>query len=149
IWGRRPDGMPAFPRGISPPAFAIDRRKQRSEFDLVDARQGWYADWTARCLGLSREAAAAYVARLLLLLADEGVVRVRTAGDGAPRVYGLQPGQVQAHLLVGPQVSQATLACDTCYWQQVVHPIYRVDWHDMPCPRYRCAGRLTRGTDRD
>ena len=60
IWGNRPDGMPAFPmtsrtrRGVSAPAFLLGQRKDRSEFDVAIARQGWYADWTARCLGISR-----------------------------------------------------------------------------------------------
>ncbi len=52
-------------------------------------------------------------------------------------------------MLEDPQVSGATLACDTCHWQQVVHPSRRADWESKPCPRYRCAGHLTRGTDRD
>ena len=41
IWGRRPDGMPAFPRGLSAPTFLLDRLKKKSEFDRIDADQGW------------------------------------------------------------------------------------------------------------
>ena len=79
IWGNRPDGMPAFPlsgrtrRGVSAPAFLLGQRKERTEFDVINTRQGWYADWTARCLGIAPDAAAAYLPRLLTLLADEGM----------------------------------------------------------------------------
>ena len=59
IWGNRPDGMPAFPlsgrtrRGVSAPAFLLGQRKERTEFDVAGTRQGWYTDWTARCLGIA------------------------------------------------------------------------------------------------
>lgn len=105
IWGNRPDGMPAFPlssrtrRGVSAPAFLLTQRKERTEFDVAGSRQGWYTDWTARCLGIPREVAAPYVSRLLALLADEGVLSARMADDGVTRVYGLQPGHIRVRLL--------------------------------------------------
>jgi len=150
IWGNRPDGMPAFPmngrtrRGVSAPAFLLGQRRDRSEFDLATARQGWYADWAARTLGISADAAAGYLPRLLALLADENVISVRTAGDGATRVYGLQPGHVRVRLLGDAEVPGATLGCDTCQWEQVVPPERSGDWAGHPCPRYRCTGTLTR-----
>ncbi|GAB2445551.1 DEAD/DEAH box helicase [Streptosporangium sandarakinum] len=147
IWGRRPEGMPAFPKGLSAPAFLLDRQKRRSEFDRIDAEQGWYQDWTTRCLGLGRGASGEYLSRLLPLLAGEGVISVRTAEDGATRVYGLQPGHIQVRLLTDSQVNDAGIGCDTCAWVQTVHPLLFDDWYGQPCPRYRCHGRLTdRGT---
>ncbi len=150
IWGNRPDGMPAFPlngrtrRGVSAPAFLLGQRKDRSEFDLAGARQGWYADWAARTLGISADAAASYLPRLLTMLADENVISVRTAGDGVTRVYGLQPGHIRVRLLDNAEVPDATLGCDTCQWEQVVPPERSADWAGHPCPRYRCTGTLTR-----
>ena len=148
IWGNRPDGMPAFPlngrnrRGVSAPTFLLAQRKERSEFDLVSSRLGWYADWTARSLGISADAAASYLPRLLALLADENVLSVRVAGDGATRVYGLQPGHIRVHRLTDDEVPRATLGCDTCQWEQVVPPERAGDWAGRPCPRYRCTGQL-------
>ena len=160
IWGNRPDGMPAFPlssrtrRGVSAPAFLLGQRKERSEFDVAGTRQGWYTDWTARCLGIPRDVAAPYVPRLLTLLADEGVLSVRVADDGVTRVYGLQPGHIRVRCLDEAEVQAATLGCDTCHWEQVVPPERGGDWLGHPCPRYRCTGRLavqqdTRGHDDD
>jgi replicative superfamily II helicase len=149
IWGRRPDGMPAFPSGVTAPRFVTSQRKRGSEFDAADTRQGWYADWTARCLGIGAQEATVYLPRLLQLLADEDVLAVRTAGDSATRVYGLRPGHVRVRLLEAAEVPVATLGCDTCHWQQVVHPERRAEWINQPCPRYRCTGTLTARADRE
>ncbi|MGH2926986.1 MAG: helicase-related protein, partial [Solirubrobacteraceae bacterium] len=149
IWGNRPDGMPAFPlssrtrRGVGAPTFVISQRKDRTEFDVAGTRQGWYTDWTARCLGIGRDAAAAYVPRLLTLLADESVLSVRAADDGATKVYGLQPGHIRVRLLESHEIADATLGCDACHWEQVVPPERRADWAGQRCPRYGCAGTLT------
>jgi replicative superfamily II helicase len=149
IWGRRPDGMPAFPTGVSAPRFLTGQRKRNSEFDAADTRQGWYVDWTARCLGIGAQEATSYLPRLLQLLADEDVLAVRTATDGATRVYGLRPGHVRVRLLAAAEVPGATLGCDTCHWHQVVYPERRAEWTGQPCPRYRCTGILTTRTDRE
>ena len=149
IWGRRQDGMPAFPSGVSAPRFLTGQRKRGSEFDAADTRQGWYVNWTARCLGIGAQEAALYLPRLLQLLADEDVLAVRTAGDGATRVYGLRPGHVAVRLLDAAEVPGATLGCDTCHWQQVVHPERRAEWLGQPCPRYRCTGTLAATADQE
>jgi replicative superfamily II helicase len=153
IWGNRPDGMPAFPRGSAAPRFLLAQRKERSEFDLVDARQGWYVDWTARCLGISRDAAAAYLPHLLQALAEENALATRTAGDGVTRVYGLQPGHLLVRLLRTEDraldLQDVLLGCRTCHWEQVVSPRRAADWAGQPCPRYRCPGTLSREHARD
>ena len=119
------------------------------QLDAADIRQGWYVNWTARCLGIGAQEAALYLPRLLQLLAEEGVLAVRTASDGATRVYGLRPGHVRVRLLAAAEVPGATLGCDTCHWQQVVHPERRAEWLTQPCPRYRCTGMLTATVDRE
>ncbi|MCT9934557.1 DEAD/DEAH box helicase [Planotetraspora sp. A-T 1434] len=147
IWGRRPDGMPAFPRGLGAPTFLLDRFKKKSEFDRIDADQGWPQDWAAKCLHLSRGQAGEYLSRLLPMLAVEGVIAKRTADDGSTQVYGLQPGHIQVRLLEDEQVNDAGIGCDRCAWEQTVPPELVGDWYGQPCPRYRCGGFLTdRGT---
>jgi hypothetical protein len=155
IWGRRPDGMPAFPQtrrgiqGVSAPKFLLPQRENRSEFDVADTPQGWYANWAARCLGIGAQQAAAYLPQLLDLLAAEDVLAMRTAKEGATRVYGLRPGHIQVRLLSPAQAGEATLGCDACHWQQVVYPDRRKDWEHQPCPRYRCQGTLRLTRDRE
>ncbi|MGK5639627.1 DEAD/DEAH box helicase [Streptomyces sp. URMC 126] len=143
ISGRRPDGMPAFPEGVAPPRFLLDGQKDKTEFDSITGRLGWYQDWTRRCLGLDAAGATEYLRRLLPALADAGVLAVRTARDRQTRVYGLQPGHIEVRLLDDAVVNKAFVSCEDCRWQQVVAPERRTRWYGHPCPRYRCKGRLT------
>ncbi|MEU7382111.1 DEAD/DEAH box helicase [Streptomyces sp. NPDC042207] len=148
IWGGRETGMPAFPPGVSAPAFLLGSPKQGSDdFDVLTGRLGWYQDWAVRALGLRREAAAHFLARLLPALADTGILSVRTALDGATRVYGLQPGHIQVRRLADDVLPDATAHCPRCFWEQTIHPDLADQWHGQPCPRYRCGGVL--GTGRD
>ena len=148
IWGGRRTGMPAFPPGVSAPAFLLGSPKQGSDdFDVVTGRLGWYQDWTRRSLGLRPDAANAFLVRLLPALADAGVLSARTAKDGVTRVYGLQPGHVQVRKLADEEVADASAHCPVCSWTQTVHPDLAGQWHGQPCPRYRCGGLLRTGQD--
>ncbi|MDT0346579.1 DEAD/DEAH box helicase [Streptomyces litchfieldiae] len=148
IWGGRRTGMPAFPPGVSAPAFLLGSPKQGSDdFDVVTGRLGWYQDWTRRSLGLSPDAANAFLGRLLPALTDAGVLSARTAKDGATRVYGLQPGHVQVRKLADDTVADASAHCPVCFWEQTIHPDLADQWHGLPCPRYRCGGLLRTGQD--
>ncbi|MFJ2557753.1 MULTISPECIES: DEAD/DEAH box helicase [unclassified Streptomyces] len=150
IWGGRETGTPAFPRGVSAPAFLLGTPKQGSEdFDVLTGRLGWYQDWAVRALGLRPEAAAVFLARLLPALADTGVLSARTALDGATRVYGLQPGHIQVRGLADDTLPDATAHCPRCFWEQTIHPDLADLWHGQPCPRYRCGGTLGTGRDLD
>ncbi|MFI9173069.1 DEAD/DEAH box helicase [Streptomyces lincolnensis] len=145
VWGGRPSGMPAFPPGISAPAFLLDRAKDKTQFDTLGSAQNWYQDWTTRCLGLPRDAAAEFVRTLLPRLAEAGILCVHTAKDGATRVYGLQPGHIRVRKLADEIVGDAYARCPVCSWQQTVHPDQLDDWHRQPCPRYQCPGELLAG----
>ncbi|MET7617385.1 DEAD/DEAH box helicase [Streptomyces sp. NPDC005408] len=142
IWGGRPDGMPAFPDGMAAPRFLLDGQKERSAFDAVTGRLGWYQDWTRRCLGLDAAGATEYLRRLLPVLVDEHVLSMRTAQDRTTRVYGLQPGHIEVRLLGDDVVNKAFVSCADCGWQQVVPPERRTRWYGHPCPRYQCRGML-------
>ncbi|MFJ8078154.1 Zn-binding domain-containing protein [Streptomyces sp. NPDC096176] len=142
IWGGRPYGMPAFPEGIAAPRFLLDGQKDRSAFDSVTGRLGWYQDWTRRCLGLDAAGATEYLRRLLPVLVDERALSVRTAADRTTRVYGLQPGHIEVRLLDDEAANKAFVSCMDCGWQQVVPPERRTRWYGHPCPRYRCQGML-------
>lgn len=148
IWGGREAGMPAFPPGVSAPAFLLGSPKKDSDdFDVVTGRLGWYQDWTRRSLGLRPDAANAFLVRLLPALVDAGVLSARTAKDGVTRVYGLQPGHIQVRKLADDTVADACANCPVCSWQQTIHPELANLWHGRPCPRYRCGGRLRTGQD--
>ncbi|WP_024802604.1 DEAD/DEAH box helicase [Nocardia sp. BMG51109] len=143
IWGRRPEGMPAFPRDMSAPAFVRDRAKNKSDFDGIESEQSWMQDWATRCLGIPKGQAGEYLSRILPVLAGQGVIAKRTAADSTTRIYGLQPGHIRVRFLDHKQVRDAGIGCDRCSWQQTVPPDQTGDWFGQPCPRYRCGGTLS------
>ncbi|WBB80435.1 DEAD/DEAH box helicase [Micromonospora sp. WMMD882] len=146
VWGGRPAGLPAFPKGVSAPAFLLANPKARSEFDVLTARGNWYQDWTQRCLGMDLAATAGYLGQLLPALAAEGVVAVGDTEDGN-RVYGLMPGHLRVTRLDDAAARLAGVGCDTCHWQQTEHPDRVADWDGHPCRQYRCRGRLRPAPD--
>ncbi|WP_163508973.1 DEAD/DEAH box helicase [Fodinicola acaciae] len=146
IWGGRPEGMRAFPRGIAAPIFLINQPKAGSEFDFATGRLSWYERWTQRCLELPREMVPDFWNRLLPQLATAGVLSVATPNDSSVRIYGLQPGNIGIQLLTDDAVNVAFVRCPVCFWEQTVHPTLLDQWHGQPCPSYRCrAGRLIAG----
>lgn len=141
VWRGRPTGLPAFPHGVSAPAFLLATAKAGSEFDAPAVRGSWYQDWTTRCLGLPRPDAAGYLARLLPALAAAEVIASVPTDDGNT-VYGLTPGHLRVTRLDDDQVGAAGIGCDTCHWEQTEHPDRIGDWIGQPCRQYRCTGRL-------
>ncbi|WP_331461114.1 helicase-related protein [Micromonospora tarapacensis] len=146
VWGGRPAGMPAFPRGLSAPAFLLATPKSRSEFDVITARGNWYQDWTSRCLGLGPGDAAGYLTRLFPALAAADVVAVGDTEDGNT-VYGLMPGHLRVTRLDEASAAAGGVGCDTCHWQQTEHPDRVADWVGQPCRQYRCRGHLQAAHD--
>ncbi|MFI1106378.1 DEAD/DEAH box helicase [Streptomyces physcomitrii] len=146
IWGRRAPGMRAFPQRVAAPVFLLNSPKNGSEFGFATGRLSWYERWVVRCLQLPRELAPELWNRLLPELAALGLVSVRTPRDTSLRVYGLQPGNIEAQLLDDEQVRRAYVRCPVCFWEQTVHPSLLDQWHEQPCPSYRCgSGRLVAG----
>ncbi|WP_127553976.1 DEAD/DEAH box helicase [Actinoplanes sp. OR16] len=146
IWGGRPPGLPAFPDGLSAPAFLMSTPQSKSMFDAIPARGGWYQDWTMRCLGLDAGQATAYLQRLLPTLASAGIVASGSTEDGNT-VYGLQPGHIRVTRLGDAAAVAAGIACDTCHWEQTEHPALVADWDGQPCRQYRCPGHLRAAPD--
>ncbi|MBT8225375.1 MAG: DUF1998 domain-containing protein, partial [Dactylosporangium sp.] len=147
IWGGRPDGMPAFPRGLAAPRFlSVGPAPSKSQFQGI-GRDSWYADWTSRCLGLTADDAMVYLERLLPALAHAGVLAQGTTDVGSAKIYGLQPGHLQVTLLDPEQAVAAGIACDTCAWQQTTHPDRVPGWVGQPCRQYRCTGHLRPAPD--
>src|SRR5690606_16855326 len=141
VWGGRPEGMPAIPRGLAAPRFLATTVPSRSEFDLVGGRDTWYADWTSRALGITRDDAARYLAKLLPELATAGVLASRAAETGGT-IFGLRPGHVSVTLLDDDHAVRAGVHCESCGAQFVVHPDRVAVWNGAPCLRYRCPGTL-------
>ncbi|MEE6309537.1 DEAD/DEAH box helicase [Plantactinospora veratri] len=150
IWGQRQLGMRAFPNRVAAPKFLLQRPKIGSDFDVAAGRLSWHERWAGRRLRLPREVAPEFWSRLLPELTTIGLLSVRTPNDTSARVYGLQPGNIEALLLDDGQVREAFVRCPVCFWEQTVHPSLLEQWHGQPCPAYRCqSGRLVTGNRPD
>ncbi|WP_263165070.1 DEAD/DEAH box helicase [Streptomyces sp. SCSIO ZS0520] len=146
IWGGRPRGMKAFPKGVSAPSFLLARPKAGSEFDFAAGRLSWCETWAQRCLDMTREQADEFLVRLLPQLTEAGLLASRTPRDSSARLYGLQPGAIRLRLLSDGEVNQAYIRCPKCFWEQTVNPALLAQYHGQPCPSYRCSsGRLVAG----
>ncbi|HQE31239.1 MAG TPA: helicase-related protein [Propionibacteriaceae bacterium] len=148
IWGGRPasQGMPAFPKGRSAPAFPRVGGKTWKDplLDSVTDSRSWYARWTGRTLGLSPQHGARLVRALLDRLARDLVLSAVTTDSG-----GVAYGIPQAHVLVTPTTDadlaakRHQLLCDTCH-SHVTGSVEAVaQLAGAPCLYARCPGRLS------
>lgn len=81
IWGGRPEGMPAFPRGVSRPAPPSTGGKRDGAYDRI-VPGSWWEDWTRRTLGVERRDATDLVQLAFEQLAVHEVVDQREAPGG-------------------------------------------------------------------
>ncbi len=148
IWGGRPPGMPAFPKGRPAPAFPTTASRA-DNFDSVVARGTWYCDWTARTLGLPEAEAPHLVRRLFEHLAAEQLMTGVTTRTGST-VYRLDADSVILDPV--PDAGSdgfALLSCDVC---SLPHPGVTAVTDQLggaPCLRHRCPGTLRPGTPTD
>lgn len=149
VWGGRPhkDGMPAFPRGRSAPAFARvgPNPKGKVEYLLDDltSPQGWYARWTSRLLGVSKEAGGRLARRLFESLAEGDVVETHAVEKGgSSHAFALAPERI----LVSPaadadlDAGNTMLECDNCGALTAGSPTTVAQLAGRPCPVLQCEG---------
>ncbi|KAB1643538.1 DEAD/DEAH box helicase [Gulosibacter chungangensis] len=153
IWGGRPkaEGMPAFPKGRSAPAFpriGPNPKTAKGEYllDDLNSSQGWYARWTARILGVSTHAGAQLVQRLLKSIADGSLVKEHAITRTGGTAYGIEPERI----LVSPasndqrHAGETMLRCDSCKALTPASPTTVAQLEGRPCPGLRCSGTLER-----
>jgi ATP-dependent helicase YprA (DUF1998 family) len=152
IWGgrRRSEGMPAFPRGRSAPAFPRLGGGDPGEMDPIASTQSWYTRWTTRCVKLPA-ADATYVAKALFgQLAEQGVLESVTAKDGAT-LYALPTDRILLQAPRGEDVGAGKhfLACSVC--RAVTPGTQRVvdELDGANCLYVRCPGHLVRQAEED
>ncbi|MEV7196850.1 DEAD/DEAH box helicase [Streptomyces sp. NPDC093510] len=153
IWGGRPTGMSAFPRGIAAPSFPVSGGPRTHGFDSLTRDNTWFADWGHRTLGCDRREARAVTELAMKLLAQREILATYHAESGG-LVYALKPRHVLVHRIDDSSsdgengVNGCGVRCDTCTWRQTVPPGRREQWLGTPCLRFRCAGQFIED-DRD
>lgn len=139
IWGGRPEGMPAFPKGVSRPAPPAVGGKSDGAYDRI-APGSWWEDWTRRTLGINKRPALDLVRLAFEQLTASGLLEQRATGT-VP--YWVLP----AHRILVDDLSDVSaghreLVCDVCSHQQVVAGHLVRVWESGRCLRFRCPGRL-------
>ncbi|MDT3725443.1 DEAD/DEAH box helicase [Streptomyces sp. DSM 41972] len=153
IWGGRPTGMPAFPRGLAAPAFPVSGGVRTTGFDSLTRDNTWFADWGHRTLGCDRREARAVTELAMKLLAQREILATYHAEGGA-LVYALKPRNVLVYRIDDTAssgedgVNACGVRCDTCTWRQTVPPGRRAQWLGTACLRFRCSGHFVED-DRD
>lgn len=150
IWGGRPrsQGMPAFPKGRSAPAFPRVGPALKTKDPLLDpvtSSQSWYARWTARALGV-QPAFGAKLGRLLLeALARADVLRAASTDSGGT-VYAIPASSVVVHPTTDAALARGDLllVCSVCHGHLPGTPQTVAQLDRSPCPLVRCPGLLVR-----
>ena len=148
IWGgrRRSQGMPAFPRGRSAPAFPrIGPAAQVRDPLLVNVTspQSWYARWTARTLGVPAAYGARLARQLLERLARADVLHTVATETGGT-VFAIPASSV----VISPtdpdemRAGRNLLICTVCRTQQSGTATVVGQLDGAPCMLVRCPGRL-------
>ncbi|KQM81287.1 DEAD/DEAH box helicase [Agromyces sp. Leaf222] len=153
LWGGRPRGvgMPAFPDGRDAPGFprvgsvaAGAGRGQKSNLDVANSSQSWFAVWARDVLGVPASVGAHLTRALLAELDHEGVITSTAIGSGAATVYRLAAASVMVHPveLTDLEAGRHLLVCDVCQNPVPGSTTVIDQLVDGPCTSARCPGRL-------
>ncbi len=150
IWGGRPrgQGMPAFPRGRSAPAYPRIGPALPTKDPLLDpvtSPRSWYAQWTARVLGIAPSHGARLARLLLDRLARADVLRAESTERGGT-VYAIRASSVlvSATTIEAIQAGQNLLVCTICRDRRLGTAAVIGQLDGAPCFQQRCPGQLRR-----
>ena len=147
IWGgrRKNEGMPAFPKGRSAPAFPRvgGTRSHDPLLDPVTDTQSWYSRWTAKALGVTAHYGARLARALLVRLASRHVLHsVNTDSGGI--AFEIPADRIIVTPASADDLSgrRHRLVCDVCHtgFSGSVTSTGQLD--GAPCLLARCTGVL-------
>ena len=148
IWGGRPrtQGMPAFPKGRSAPAFPkVGGSGGGPEALLVPVTspQSWYAVWTSRTIGVSAQHGAK-LARSLFDQLVKAEILTSSATESGGTVYAIPATAISVvpirdDDLAGPPT---LLVCDVCRTQTSGTPEVVAQLDGSRCTGVRCVGTV-------
>ena len=150
IWGGRikGQGMPAFPKDCSAPAFPrVGKQVPHHEalLDPVTSAQSWYARWAARTLHVSAQHGARLSKALLERLATEGILRsFATRQDGIVYAIPHESVHVSRPSLEQLAAGECLLECVVCRNRYPGTPTGVAQLEGQPCMLVRCPGTLKR-----
>lgn len=141
-------GMPAFPPGRTAPAFprlGAKSKVRENVLDQVATAQSWYAQWTARALGVTATEGAT-LARLLLKRLAAADLIIATSNAASAEVFAVPQASVVLHPVSDEDLSErrTRLVCRTCQGQVHGSATVVAQLDGAPCTVSRCSGMLQR-----
>lgn len=141
---RRGEGMPGFGRGNSAPGYPVLGGSVRdTDLEPVASARGWYAQWTMKALGVSRQDGAVLARLLFTRLRRRDVIGDATSTSGA-QTFHLPVSSIVVRPVADTELASGTiaLACTIC--RDVVHgaPESIHNLRGAPCLVDRCNGSL-------
>ena len=95
IWGGRPTGMPAFPRGLAAPTFVINGGLGQTDFDSLNRDGTWLTDGPTAPSAATDARPRRRRTRQTFLTQRE--VLATYQADGGSTVFALAPRPIQVH----------------------------------------------------
>ena len=141
IWSGRPrrEGMPAFPARRPAPSFPTTARASEA-FDSISGAKGWYAQWTARALGVPSVDAPRYVRALLDALTTAGVL-LSVQADDKSRLWSIPASRIHVRRTADP--NPAALRCGVCSTVFPAPSEVVLQLEGAPCMRVTCPGNFS------
>ncbi|SEB29973.1 DEAD/DEAH box helicase [Rhodococcus koreensis] len=141
---RRGQGMPGFGRGNSAPGYPVLGGSARdTDLEPIASTRGWYAQWTAKALGVGRQEGAVLARLLFTRLRRRDVIGDTTSTSGA-QTFHLPASAIVVRPVADTELASGAiaLACTIC--RDVLHgaPEALRDLRDAPCLVDRCDGTL-------
>lgn len=140
---KRGEGMPGFGRGTSVPAFPVTGKVKDTDLEPIASARGWYANWTAKALGLT-SVEGGTLARLLFERLHHRDVLGRITSQSGAHTYDLPPTSVVARLVTPAELASdaVSLICTTCRAPLYTDPSVVEMMRGAPCLVLRCDGTL-------
>lgn len=140
---RRGEGMPGFGRGNSAPGYPIEGRAPDTDLEPISSPRGWYAQWTAKTLGVTGVEGAVLARLLFGKLQRREIVTVAVSKSGA-KTYALAPTSVVVRTVTDDELHSGavSLICSVCRDTVYGAPTTIGQLVDGPCPVIHCEGQL-------
>nr|WP_240959851.1 DEAD/DEAH box helicase [Rhodococcus sp. HNM0563] len=140
---RRGEGMPGFGRGNSAPGYPVLGKAPDTDLEPIASPRGWYAQWTAKTLGVTT-AEGGVLARLLFGRLHRREIVGQAVSKSGAQTFHLSPSSVIARPVTDTELAdgQVSLICSICRDTVYAYPATVAQLRGGPCMVIHCDGTL-------
>ncbi|VFA81761.1 ATP-dependent helicase [Gordonia paraffinivorans] len=140
---KRGEGMPGFGRGSSAPGYPILGKAPDTDLEPIASPRGWYAQWSAKALGVTASEGAV-LARLLFTRLHRHDVLGQVVSKSGAQTFHLPPSSVIARPIADAELAggAVSLICSICRDTVHAYPTTIDQLRGGPCMVIHCEGTL-------